>query len=600
MDVSSESHSTRLSRRAVLGALSVGSVSTVGCVRRARSLINRTSPEQVSLEIKTTPADSNTAAIRIARYLADHLETVGVGVNVVPMAIDELYLDMLINHQFDVAVVPHPGGRDPDFLRPLLHSRFSEEPGWQNPWGFVDFNIDELLDTQIQQEEQRRQPIIHELLLEIARKQPFTPIVFRNFIRGVRSGKFSGWNTFSLDSIFSYLALQPTNAGDTDDQYPALSVGVTDERITRNFNPLSVEFRDKGTFTDLVYEPLIRFYRDEPVPWLAESFEWNTVPNGLEVTMTIREDLMWHDGSPLRVDDIAFTYEFLADTSLDQQEITIPAPRYRGEVTLVNDVEIINDKTVSISFNSRSQDVCEQPLTIPILPEHEWRDKSALANIAGFELFEGTTEALVWDNMSPVGSGILRVTDSQPERWLEMTRFDDHFLHNEPTGIDARFHGGPSFDQLRIQVAPSDEAAFELLTTGEVDAIGDELGNDLVPQIGRDGNVVMKVDESPSFYMVGYNTRRAPLANPHFRRAVAKLIDKQYIADVIFGGFAEPTVDPVRDEYWSPESFQWDGDDSIVPFAGEEGELDPGEAQRNFIDAGYQYSSEGELLTRAD
>lgn len=600
MAMDSESQSARFSRRAVLGAITTGVCSSTGCVKRARSLINRGSPEQVFLEIKSVPADSDPSSVQISRYLAEKLEAVGANVEVTLLETNELYQEILINQEFDLAVVSHPGGRDPDFLRPLLHSRFSEEPGWQNPWGLTDLTIDELLDDQIDQQGDQRRSTIHELVREISRKQPFTPIVFNNFIRSYREEKFSGWHTASLNSIFLYLSLTPTSIEPTEQNQNALSVVLTDDRVTNNFNPLSVEYRDLGTFTDLVYDSLLRFNDHEPVPWIAESLEWDTTPTGLTSTITIRDGIEWHDGERLTPDDIAFTYDFLGDTTLDQHEIAVPAPQYRGEVSLVETVETTDESTVTISFGSQNRQVCEQPLTVPILPAHEWTDKSALANIAGIELLQGTTEALVWDNMSPVGSGIFRVTGSQTDQWLEMTRFDNHFLTDEPANIDAQFHGGPSFERLRMEVAPSYEAALELLRTGEGDVIGDELNYELVPQIGEADTLQLKVDRSPSFYAIGFNTASGPLSNPHFRRAVAQLLDKQFIADVIFGGFADPTADPIRDETWSPSEFEWNGTDPAVPFAGEHGDLNVEAAKSNFADAGYQYGGEGKLLSRTE
>lgn len=595
----SESRSARLSRRAVLSTIGAGVSSTSGCVNRARSLINRVSPEQISLEIKAAPADSDPGGARISRYLAENLEAIGADVEITLLETNELFREILVNQRFDIAVLPHPGGRDPDFLRPLLHSQFSEEPGWQNPWGFVDLTIDELLETQLQQQGDQRRATIQELVREVSRKQPFTPIVFRNFIRAYRTEKFSGWNAASLDSMLFYLSLSRNDFEGNERNQDTLSIAITDERVTNNFNPLSVEFRDLGTFTDLVYDSLIRFDEQEPIPWIATGWEWNISQAGLAVTLPIRNGIEWHDGQPLTPEDIVFTYEFLSDTTLDREEISVPAPRYRGETSLIEEIELIDDSTVRMVFNSQSRQVCELPLTVPILPAHEWEDKSALANIAGIELLEGTTEALVWDNMSPVGSGIFEVTGTQPDQWLEMTQFDNHFLSTEPPEIDSRFYDKPVFNHLRMEVTPSDEAALELVRTGDADVIGDEVNHDHVPRIGQSENILLKVDKSSTYYATGYNTTRTPLSNPHFRLAVGQLLDKQFIANVIFGGFADPTADTLRDPKWSPMAFEWDGSDPVVPFAGENGELDVESAKSNFVAAGYQYNSDGELLTRS-
>jgi peptide/nickel transport system substrate-binding protein len=51
----------------------------------------------------------------------------------------------------------------------------------------------------------------------------------------------------------------------------------------------------------------------EPVPALYDSWEWT--PDSLELTLTLREDITWADGVTVTADDVAFTYEKIADKS---------------------------------------------------------------------------------------------------------------------------------------------------------------------------------------------------------------------------------------------------------------------------------------------
>ena len=74
-----EGEQSRLTRRQLLGAsaaLAVGTTS--GCVSQARSILNRSSPSTVSIEIKTPPADADRTATLIARHLAENLDAVGI------------------------------------------------------------------------------------------------------------------------------------------------------------------------------------------------------------------------------------------------------------------------------------------------------------------------------------------------------------------------------------------------------------------------------------------------------------------------------------------------------------------------------------------
>lgn len=139
---------TAISRRALLGTTAVGATSLSGCLERMRTTMAVDQPDPVSLSIKTVPADQDVVAARIARQLEKHLKATGVETELVTVRYDELMHDVLLNHNFDIFIGRFPEYHDPDFLRPVLHSRFSNESGWQNPFDFTDLDIDELLIDQ--------------------------------------------------------------------------------------------------------------------------------------------------------------------------------------------------------------------------------------------------------------------------------------------------------------------------------------------------------------------------------------------------------------------------------------------------------------------
>ncbi len=81
----------------------------------------------------------------------------------------ELLRDVLINNEFDTYVARHPTYDDPDFLLSLLHLRFVEESGWQNPFGFADLEVDDLLDAQRRTRGTERRDRLAELQRTVAR-----------------------------------------------------------------------------------------------------------------------------------------------------------------------------------------------------------------------------------------------------------------------------------------------------------------------------------------------------------------------------------------------------------------------------------------------
>lgn len=572
-------HPHRLGRRAFLAGTTAA---LAGCSRAREVVDGRPSSQPVSVTIKTTPADDDPYAIRIARHLATNLEAAGVAAQIVPMATDELLRDLLINHEFDIYVARHPGGHDPDFLRSLVHSKYGNEPGWQNPFGFANLDVDDLADDQRNQKRARRRKTVADLQRSVARGQPFTVVAHPDTIHAVRTDRFVEWPSDGLRSPVDLLSL----SGRADADTTTLTVAVTDVYPTRNRNPLAVTFRNRGLATDLLYDPLARWTDGELRPWLARNWDWAD-DDGTVATLELRPDARWHDGRPVTADDVAFTYRFLADTSLGRGDVSVPAPRFRGRIDLVEDVTVVDDHTVRIRFDGHPR-VVRRAFTVPVLPEHEWRPRAREAELAGIDLFDGMTEALVWDNPEPVGSGPLAFESAEVDEELVLTRFDDHFSNREGAGVP--------YDRLLFHVAPSDEVAVELAATGEADATGPVFAS-VTPRIGRAADLSLLAGTLRAFYHVGYNIRRGPFTNPRFRLAVGKLLDRKALLEETFGGYATPAVSPVGDE-WRAADLEWDGSDPVTPFPRtDDGSLDVAAVRQAFREAGHRYREDGTLVT---
>lgn len=581
-------------RRGFLAAAgAAGATATSGCLEQLRSVVGRESFEQVSLTVKTVPADTDGAAVRIARELAKNLGQVGVDAEVLPLAEEELLRDVLVNANFDLFVARYPAHDDADFLRAALHSSFVEEPGWQNPFGYANLTVDELLVEQRRADPGSRGAVLADLQRAFVRDSPFAVVAFPDEPHAMRTDRFEGWFDAATHSKLGYLSLRRLDAADATTESPeTLGVGITDGRPTRNRNPLSVEFRDRGVVTGLLYDSLGQRIDDRVEPWLAASWAWDIEGDRPVVDVNLREGLRWHDDTELTADDVAFTYRFLADTSLGEGAIRVPSPRYRGRVTLLEAVEALDERTVRLRFVPASRSVAARALTVPVLPAHVWRDRTARANIGGVPLSEYATEALVSNNEDAVGSGPFTFEQAAADELLELRRFEGHFLNDEVEGAVAPYAGRPAFDALRFVVVPSPGAALELLEAGELDATASPLDPAQVPKVGRSSRLRLAVDTMDAFYHVGFNARRPPLGNPRFRRVVARLLDREHVASDVFGGYAAPSVSPLAR---TGQAFALPDDvaaDEGLAFPGTDGELDVEAARDLFREAGYSYRGE--------
>ena len=581
MDPGSPAPSDGPSRRALLTAAATGAtVATAGCVRQARSVITRDAVDRLSVTIATVPSDYDREAVQLARRLGDNLEAVGIGVSVDFLARDEFPRAVLVNHDFDLYVGRHPDFTEPDFLYEALHSRYADESGWQNPFGFTSMAFDALLERQREREGDDRRAAVDEVLEGIADEQPFVPICVPDEHRLVRDDRFDGWDGRQLTTRLGYLGLEP------DDGVDALRVATVDTRPTKNLNPLSVEYRGQGTVVDLLYDSLGTVDDGEIRPWLARTWEWD----GRTATVELRGDARWHDGEPLTADDVAFTYRFLEDTTLGDGSVPSPSPRYRGLVSLLEEIEAIDDHTLSVSAVAGAE-LGERAFTVPILPEHVWADRTAEESIPGVRVAQGTTEALVTDNVPPVGSGPFAFADRTERDDLLLERVDDHF---SATDDDLP---GATVDRVRFLVHPRSTSVIEAVEAGDADVTVTPLEAYSIAAVSESSAVRLLDSPSTTFYHVGFNVRNAPFSNPYFRRTVAGLLDKAWLVEEVFEGHARPIATPATEE-WTPDSLAFDGEDPVTPFFGVAGELDETAARRTFESAGFRYDEEGRLLAR--
>ena len=622
-----------ISRRAALTGLGLAAASA-GCLGRTENIAGRDPHSQLTLEINATPADGDPNGIRIARQLEEHLTAVGIDVRLNTVGQTDLWRKVLVNQNFDLYVGQFVETEpfDSDALYGLTHSQFVAEPGWQNPFGLTEMAVDDLLEEQRRTAGSERDDAVDALQETVCDLQPFSVVAFPDALTAVQESRFVGWTEdrqpVSVSGLLELDAVSAdgsgadgstdggnTTADDTDadgGSGDALRLVTTDDRITENWNPIAAEYRKHGTFTGLLYDPLVRADGDSVVPWLAA--DWERVDDDA-VDVTLR-DARWHDGEPVTASDVAFTYEFLRDTSMGSVETAVPTPRFRGRSSIVEDQRALDDRTVRLTVPDVNETVAVRALQTPILPEHVWSDRTDAATIAGFEFDFETTEAIVSNNADPVGSGPLRLVEATDGESVVFERNPDHFLVRPATddgadasgattdpraGIPSRYHDKPAFDRLRVEVLPSDISAVEAVAEGLADATVSNLGPESVPRIGRSADTRLVSGRSAAFYHVGYNVRRSPLSNPRFRAVIARLIDKSAIVDDAFEGYAQPATSPLAASPDAvPSSLAWDGreTDPVHPFFDDEGSLDVEAARAALRDIGYRFDDEGRLLSR--
>lgn len=565
---------TALSRRAFLAT--AASTTLAGC--NGIQYSDRYSPgERVSLTVSAPPADDDRAATTMARTLTDRLSALGVDASFAPKNQSQLYLDALINHDFDVFVARHPGLLHPDALYPLLHSKFAPEPGWQNPFGVASVAIDESLERLRAAEDTTA--ALRAFLAEYVERVPFSVVTAPEFLTARRSELTVAENAVTERPLDVLAQLADVSL---DRPY---RTGIFSIEVTENRNPIAGEFRWNRQILGLLYDSLARQPRGgiDVLPWAARDWEFD----GDDLVVELRPGQTFHDGSPLTADDVAFTLEFLSDTSLGEASSPVPATRFRGRTTLVSAARATDATTVRFEVAPDVDErTAERVLTLPILPASEWESHTNLVD-------DRVTEALVWKNRQPVGSGPMAFESATSRESVTLRPFAEHFLADVEDGPVSRYAGALDTEGLTARYAPSGEDALAALSSGRLDTSLHLFPLQAFAGATDEDGVVTATTQSTGLCIAGYNLREGPLSDFRFRQVLARLHDRDDTVASVFEGFATATDLPVVDG-WNGDIESFD-EYSVGSFPGVDGELDVERGRALFKDVGYTYDEEGNL-----
>ena len=358
-------------------------------------------------------------------------------------------------------------------------------------------------------------------------------------------------------ALAGLLATLVVPAAAQDDDPSVLTVGLLQD--VDSLNPFAGIVLEAFEVWGLTYDSLIGYSQDDltPVPALAES--WAESDDGTTWTYQIRDDAVWSDGTPLTAADAAYTLTRIIEGDAEQTN-------WGSFVDAMTSAEATDDTTLVVTVDRPSPVM--NALTLPILPEHIWTDVSA-------------DETTTFANEPLIGSGPFTLIEYRPGQFLRFEANDDYWA------------GAPVVDEVVLRVFGAEDALVQALRKGEVDIVSGLSSTTFTSLEGVEGITTLAA-ASTGFEQIGFNTGAATtdgepigdghpaFTDPEFRRALAHAVDRETIAQRLYGGLSElgtTVIPPVyADLHYTP--------DETFPF-----DLD--EANRLLDEAGYARGDDG-------
>ena len=276
-----------------------------------------------------------------------------------------------------------------------------------------------------------------------------------------------------------------------------------------------------ATATGLVFETLMTPSMDEisaEYGLLAEAISY---PDDYSsATFRLRPEARWHDGKPVTVEDVIWSFEKAVD--LDPQRTF-----YFQHVTAA---EKTGDHEVTFTFDEKNNRELPKILgQLVVLPKHWWEGTDASGK-------QRSIEATTLE--PPLGSGPYRVSALSPGSTLTFERVDDYWGAELPVNV-----GSHNFDQIHYTYFADRNVEFEAFKAGQIDFwvenAAKRWANEYEFPAVREGRVNRAEWENPyrsSGVLVGFipNLRRDKFKDPRVRRALNYVFDFEDLNKTIF------------------------------------------------------------------
>ncbi|NEY33385.1 ABC transporter substrate-binding protein [Streptomyces sp. PRKS01-65] len=318
----------------------------------------------------------------------------------------------------------------------------------------------------------------------------------------------------------------------------------------------------------LMYEFLTNYDPEDAraVPGLATR--WESSPDKLTWTYTIRSDSRWSDGKRATAEDAAWTFNKMMT---DQGAATANGSfvgNFR-KVTAASPTKLV--------IELKKPQATMTALDVPIVPKHVWE------KVGDFSKFNNDTRFPV------VGNGPFVLTDYKADSYVRL-KANKTF-----------WRGAPKFDELVFRYYKDQDAAVSALRKGEVSFVAGSPSLTPAQAASLEGEPDIRVNDAPGrrFYALATNPgARAKngqkfgdghpsLLDQRVRHALFMAVDREAIIDKVFRGHA------VEGEGYIPPRFSqyfW------KPSPARKLAYDPAKAARLLDRAGYRRDGDGRRL----
>jgi len=290
-------------------------------------------------------------------------------------------------------------------------------------------------------------------------------------------------------------------------------------------NPVLTNNTYVQDFSRLIFEGLVKVREDlTPVPVLADR--WETSGDGLVWTFYMRDNVRWHDGTPLTAEDVEFTFETILSAASNSV--------YKKNLQNIATFAAIDKDTFRVVLKKPNSFTAEL-MTFPIIPKHYF-SKISLAELP--------------ERMKPIGTGPYKFGSYVSDKCIKLV-VNQNWWNSKSNNTEG-YPAVPYISEVHINLYKNASDAIKAFQTKDVDVIRID-GLDYDKYNGR-LDLTIKKYPGRNFEFIAFNLSSPILEDKYLRQAIAYAIDKEGLVKEFLPGKAVLSNVPLVPGTWINDS----------------------------------------------
>ena len=259
-------------------------------------------------------------------------------------------------------------------------------------------------------------------------------------------------------------------------------------------------------------------------PGLAK--EWKISKDGKTFEFTIRDGVKWHDGKPLTLEDIKFSFDAIMDPK-DKYKTSHLKPYYEN----IKNIELVKPNILKFHVKTPYFNNFSVAAGLTVVPKH---------------LYENPTkESEKVLNRTLVGTGPYVLKEFDRAKRIVLTKNPTWWGNNEP-----KLKGMYNFSTYIMRFIQDSTISIRSLENGDIDFLGlqpEEYAQKTKgPKWGKQVHKVKTENKAVTGYaFVGFNLKNPIFKSVNTRQAMVHLFDRQKMIEKFLFNFSTPATGPL-------------------------------------------------------